>query len=159
VARCPRPADRRHALAATVTTAGTAALISGYDSRWTIETCHQEAKAHGVGDARNRVRDAVERTVPVGFLTQTITIAWYQLHGNPDGELTARCRNAPWYRHKTNRQLRRHARRAAPRADPRGIASTNTGRSGAAQALPTEIRADSCRLHVNDSNRQSRRHV
>jgi hypothetical protein len=89
------------ALAATDTTAETAALITGYDTRWTIETCHQEAKAHGVGEARNRVQQAVERTVPFGFLTQTITIAWYQLHGNPASDLTARRRNAPWYPHKT----------------------------------------------------------
>lgn len=30
-------------------------LLARYDSRWTIETCNQEAKAHGVGEARNRV--------------------------------------------------------------------------------------------------------
>ena len=34
-----------------------------------------EIVAHGVGQARNRVHKAVERTVPFGF-TQTITIAW-----------------------------------------------------------------------------------
>ena len=61
------------ALATTDTTAETAALITGYDTRWTIETCHQEANAHAVGEARNRVQQAVERTVPFGFLTQTIT--------------------------------------------------------------------------------------
>jgi hypothetical protein len=76
-------------------------LLSRYDSRWTIETCNQEAKAHGVGEARNRVQRAVERTVPFGFLTQTITICWYRLHGDPDTDLTARRRHAPWYRQKT----------------------------------------------------------
>ncbi|MGA2013900.1 MAG: transposase [Solirubrobacteraceae bacterium] len=76
-------------------------LLSRYDSRWTIETCNQEAKAHGVGEARNRVQRVVERTVPFGFLTQTITICWYQLHGDPDTDLTARRRHAPWYRQKT----------------------------------------------------------
>jgi hypothetical protein len=75
-------------------------LLSRYDSRWTIETCNQEAKAHGVGEARNRVQKAVERTVPFGFLAQTITITWYQLHGNPDADLAARRRTSPWYRHK-----------------------------------------------------------
>ena len=90
------------ALASTDTTATTAVLIARYDSRWTIETCHQEAKAHGVGDPRNRVQKAVERTVPFGFLTQTITIAWYQLHGNPEADLKARRRAAPWYRQKTS---------------------------------------------------------
>ena len=28
-------------------------------------------------------------------------IAWYALHGNPNADLDARRRNAPWYRHKT----------------------------------------------------------
>ncbi|HET9118065.1 MAG TPA: transposase [Pseudonocardiaceae bacterium] len=89
------------ALASTDTTATPAELIARYDSRWTIETCHQEAKAHGVGDARNRVQAAVERTVPFAFLCQTITIAWYQIYGDPDRDLTARRRHAPWYHHKT----------------------------------------------------------
>ena len=89
------------ALASTDTTAQADALIARYDSRWTIETAHQEAKAHGVGEARNRIQKAVERTVPFGFLTQTITITWYQLHGNPDSDLTERRRTAPWYRQKT----------------------------------------------------------
>ena len=61
------------ALASTDTDAATAQLIARYDSRWTIETCHQEAKAHGVGEARNRVQKA-QRTVPVGFIAPTITI-------------------------------------------------------------------------------------
>lgn len=76
-------------------------LLSRYDSRWTIETCNQEAKAHGVGQARNRVQKAVERTVPFGFLAQTITICWYQLHGDPDADLAHHRRTAPWYRQKT----------------------------------------------------------
>jgi hypothetical protein len=89
------------AIASTDTTATSGQLIARYDSRWTIETAHQEAKAHGVGQARNRVRKAVERTVPFGFLTQTITIAWYALHGDPAADMTARRRAAPWYRQKT----------------------------------------------------------
>ncbi len=89
------------AIASTDTDASPGELIARYDSRWTIETAHQEAKAHGVGQARNRVQRAVERTVPFGFLTQTITIAWYALHGNPTSDLTARRKDAPWYRQKT----------------------------------------------------------
>jgi len=89
------------ALASTDITATSGQLIARYDSRWTIETAHQEAKAHGVGQARNRVRNAVQRTVPFGFLTQTITITWYALHGDPAADLQARRRTAPWYRQKT----------------------------------------------------------
>jgi hypothetical protein len=55
------------AIASTDTTATSAELIARYDSRWSIETAHQEAKAHGVGEARNRVQKAVERTVPFGL--------------------------------------------------------------------------------------------
>jgi len=89
------------ALASTDSDVSAPELIARYDSRWTIETAHQEAKAHGVGEARNRVQKAVQRTVPFGFLTQTITIAWYALHGNPETDLNERRRQAPWYRQKT----------------------------------------------------------
>jgi len=89
------------ALASTDINATGAGLIARYDSRWTIETCHQEAKAHGVSEARNRAQKAVERTIPFGFLAQTITIAWYAVHGNPEADLNARRRTAPWYRQKT----------------------------------------------------------
>jgi hypothetical protein len=88
------------ALASTDTTAPAAELIARYDSRWTIETAHQEAKAHGVGQARNRMQKAVERTVPFGFLTQTITITWYALHGDAAADVDAHRHNAPWYRQK-----------------------------------------------------------
>ena len=117
------------AIASTDTTATSTQLIARYDSRWTIETCHQEAKAHGVGQARNRVRRAVERTVPFGFLAQTITIAWYALHGDPDTDLHARRRQSPWYRQKATisyadmlaalrRDLIRHEYRAQAPAAP-----------------------------------------
>jgi hypothetical protein len=89
------------ALASTDADTAAGELIMRYDSRWTIETCHQEAKAHGVGDARNRVEKAVQRTVPFGFLAQTITITWYAIHGDPQADLDARRRAAPWYRQKT----------------------------------------------------------
>ncbi|MGH8301578.1 MAG: IS701 family transposase [Steroidobacteraceae bacterium] len=90
------------AIASTDTTASASELIARYDGRWVIETVHQEAKNHGVGDARNRVKLAVERTVPFGFLAMTITIAWYQLCGDPQADVQARRRQAPWYRQKTS---------------------------------------------------------
>jgi len=90
------------AIATTYTAATAAQTIERYDSRWVIETVHQEAKANGVGDARNRVPKAVKRTVPFGFLTMTITIAWYQLCGDPQADLSERRRQAPWYRQKAS---------------------------------------------------------
>jgi hypothetical protein len=89
------------AFASTDADTPAAKLIARYDSRWSIETCHQEAKAHGVGEARNRVQKAVERTVPFGFLAQTITITWYAVHGDPQADLNTRRRTSPWYRQKT----------------------------------------------------------
>lgn len=89
------------ALASTDTTASTSELITRYEYRWTIETSFQEAKHHGTGQARNRVKNAVQRTVPFAFLCQTLTITWYQLHGNPHRDLHTRRLTAPWYQHKT----------------------------------------------------------
>ncbi|HYB26907.1 MAG TPA: transposase [Solirubrobacteraceae bacterium] len=88
------------AIASTDTNATAAELIARYAARWTIETSFQEAKANGVGQARNRVRRAVERTVPFGFLCQTLAIVWYQLYGDADRDVRARRRIAPWYPHK-----------------------------------------------------------
>jgi hypothetical protein len=88
------------ALASTDAEIPAAALIARYDTRWTIETANQEAKAHGVGEARNRVQRAVERTVPFGFLCQTITITWYAIHGDPTTDLQQRLQQSPWYRQK-----------------------------------------------------------
>jgi len=90
------------ALASTDIDTAATQLIARYDSRWTIETAHQEAKAHGVGDARNRVEKAVRRTVPFAFLAQTITVTWYAVHGDPKADLHERRRQAPWYRQKTS---------------------------------------------------------
>lgn len=88
------------AIASTDADANASELIARYQCRWTIETSFQEAKTHGVGAARNRVKEAVQRTVPFGFLCQTLTIVHYQLHGDADHDLGARRRLAPWYPHK-----------------------------------------------------------
>ena len=125
------------ALASTDTDASTAELIARYDSRWSIETAHQEAKAHGVGEARNRVQRAV---------AQTITIAWYALNGDPEADLDARRRAAPWYRQKATisyadmlaalrRELIRHEYWAqAPRATTTSKISPTSSRSALAAA-------------------------
>jgi len=88
------------AIASTDVEVPASELLARYDSRWTIETAHQEAKAHGVGQARNRVEQAVKRSVPFGFLCQTITVAWYAVHGDPKADLDERLRQSPWYRQK-----------------------------------------------------------
>ncbi|MGI8729674.1 MAG: hypothetical protein ACR2LK_06720, partial [Solirubrobacteraceae bacterium] len=95
------PADTdgyRIALITTDLQASPAVLVARYADRWSIETCFQDAKhVVGVGEARNRVKLAVERTVPFGFLCQTIAITWYALHGDPAGDVRRRRLQAPWY--------------------------------------------------------------
>ena len=78
-----------------------AEILSRYLDRWAIEVAFQQAKGElGVGQARNRVARAVERTVPFGFLCQTLTLLWYALYGEPDKDVARRRRQAPWYRQK-----------------------------------------------------------
>lgn len=79
-----------------------AQVIERYADRWSIEVAFEEAKQlAGVGDARNRVRAAVERTVPFQFLCMTLASVWYALFGHhPDVVAEHRAR-APWYRTKT----------------------------------------------------------
>ena len=49
-------------------------IVERYADRWPIEVCLEEAKHQaGVGDARNRARRAVERTVPFQFLCMTLS--------------------------------------------------------------------------------------
>jgi DDE superfamily endonuclease len=78
-----------------------AEVIERYDERWAIEVSYEDAKQlTGVGQARNRVPKAVERTVPFGFLCQTIAITWYALHGRADQDVKHRRQHSPWYSHK-----------------------------------------------------------
>jgi hypothetical protein len=76
-------------------------ILSRYLDRWAIEVAFQQAKGQlGVGQARNRVARAVQRTVPFGFLCQTLTLLWYAAYGEPDKDVARRRRQAPWYRQK-----------------------------------------------------------
>ncbi len=49
---------------------------------------------------RNRVRRAVERTVPFGLLCQSVAVAWYALNADPAADIDRRRREAPWYSQK-----------------------------------------------------------
>ena len=56
-----------------------AAIAERYSWRWPIEPSSATGKQIlGVGDACNRVEKAVERTVPFGFLVQSLLITWYE---------------------------------------------------------------------------------
>jgi hypothetical protein len=83
---------------ATDTTWSAAQILERYLERWAIEVSFQEAKGGlGVGEARNRVEPAVARTVPFGFLCQTLTLVWYALNGDPRADVERHRRRAPWY--------------------------------------------------------------
>ncbi len=102
IVRDPRRQDGYDiALVSTDLQASAAELIERYDERWSIEVCFEDAKQlAGVGQARNRSRKAVERTVPFGFLCQTLTVAWYALHGQAETDVRRRRLAAPWYQQK-----------------------------------------------------------
>ena len=95
------PADTegyRIALLSTDVQATASTIVARYADRWSIEVAFQDAKhVVGVGEARNRVNRAVQRTVPFGFLSQSIAIAWYALYGDPAADIRRRRLSAPWY--------------------------------------------------------------
>ena len=77
-------------------------IVERYADRWSIEPANATGKQLlGVGQARNRVPKAVERTVPFGFLIQTLVIVWYALFGYHPDDLTRRHAAEPWYPDKT----------------------------------------------------------
>ena len=86
------------ALFTTDTTASAAGIIARYAARWSIEVAIFDAKQiTGAGQARNRVRRAVERTVPFALLVQTLVVLWYAGHGDPAADLAAARAAARWY--------------------------------------------------------------
>lgn len=89
------------ALISTDLAATAAQIIERYAARWSIEVAIEDAKqTTGVGQARNRPRRAVERTVPFELTVSTLAICWYATAGHdPDDVQQARAL-APWYRDK-----------------------------------------------------------
>lgn len=75
-------------------------IIERYAARWSIEIAFADAKQiTGIGEARNRTTKAVDRTVPIGLITQSLVILWHTRHGT--GDITDRRTEAPWYPGKT----------------------------------------------------------
>ena len=77
-------------------------LVARYAARWGIEQAFADARQIlGIGEARNRLRRAVERTVPFGLTCLSLITVWYALHGHaPEDALIHRAR-ARWYTTKT----------------------------------------------------------
>ena len=90
------------ALVTTDPTATPAALVARYAVRWAIEQAFTDARnILGAGEARNRVRLAVERTVPFAMLAHTLIILWYARSGHDPADIDSRRAEQPWYRTKT----------------------------------------------------------
>ncbi|HEX2810422.1 MAG TPA: transposase [Kineosporiaceae bacterium] len=90
------------ALVSTDPAATAAQIIERYAARWSIEVAIEDAKqTTGVGQARNRLATAVERTVPFELVITSLAICWYATTGYQPGDVTAARDLAPWYRDKT----------------------------------------------------------
>ncbi|MGH3263551.1 MAG: hypothetical protein ACRDNS_16330, partial [Trebonia sp.] len=77
-------------------------IVARYAQRRSNEPANATGKQLlSVGQARNRVKRAVERTVPFGFLVQSLVTVWYALYGYHPDDLTSRHAAQPWYDHKT----------------------------------------------------------
>jgi len=97
-----RDTARQIALVTTDLAAPAAALVERYAGRWSIEQAFADARnILGAGEARNRARKAVERTVPFALLVHTLVVAWYARHGHDPAGITARRQAQPWYTAKT----------------------------------------------------------
>jgi hypothetical protein len=89
------------ALVSTDLTATPAELVERYAARWQIEVCFREARQDvGVGQARNRTRRAVQRTVPFGLVCYSLAIVWYSQHGHAPADVATHRTLAPWYQTK-----------------------------------------------------------
>ena len=77
-------------------------LVARYAARWGIEQAFADARQiMGVGEARNRTRRAVERTVPFGLICFSVVTVWYALHGHAPDDVTSHRTRARWYTTKT----------------------------------------------------------
>jgi hypothetical protein len=77
-------------------------VVERYAARWSIEPSNATSKQQmGVGQARNRLPQAVQRTVPFGMLVQSLVIVWYAVSGYHPDDVDLRRQAEPWYDLKT----------------------------------------------------------
>ena len=97
-------------------------LVARYAARWGIEQAFADARQIiGVGQARNRTRRAVERTVPFGLICFSVVSLWYALHGARTRGRDRSPGSGPLVHHEDRTVLRRHGRQAPPRHHRRQI--------------------------------------
>jgi len=74
-------------------------IIESFAKRWSLEVTFHETKGKlGFEDPQNRAERAVERTAPLAFVSYTLTVLWYVLHGQRSR--AANLPTLPWYTHK-----------------------------------------------------------
>lgn len=124
VTRDPRGLCGDRAYFTTVTSMPVEEMLTIVARRWEIEVAIRNAKQHiGVGDPQNgwwrrkhgtrrpqkqpgpnprgrRGEKAVLRTLPLGFITYALVIAWYLRHGDREADVRRVRERAPWYTHK-----------------------------------------------------------
>jgi hypothetical protein len=90
------------ALVTTDLSTPAAVLVERYAARWSIEQAFADARnVLGAGEARTRVRRAVQRTVPFALIVHTLVITWYARHGHDPSDIADRRDAEPWYTTKT----------------------------------------------------------
>ena len=93
------------------TQASPAAIAERYSWRWAIKPSNATGKQIlGVGDACNRAEKAVERTVPFGFLIQSLLVCWYTLSAYDPADIDRR----PGYARGTAPRRPRHPPTCSP---------------------------------------------
>ena len=103
----PRTSDkdeRGYGLPLVTTDLSSAAedLVARYAARWGIETAFADARqVLGAGQARNRTRLAVERTVPFELVCYGLVILWYTRYGHDPQDAAEHRARARWYTTKT----------------------------------------------------------
>ena len=100
------------ALITTDLCATAADLVARYAARWAIEvTFFDTRQTLGVGQARNRTAQAVNRTWAFGMYVYTLIVLWYAMHGHRSGIVTDR--------RTTHRGICRKPIRRSPTCSPR----------------------------------------
>lgn len=100
-----RDREKKPLLALITTDLGVTAadLVARYAARWAIEvTFFDTRQTLGVGQARNRTVQAVNRTWAFGMYIYSIVVIWYALHGHQSGIVADRRIHAPWYLSKSD---------------------------------------------------------
>lgn len=114
-----------------------AALLTRYAGRWEIEQAFGDARnVLGAGEARSRVKKAVERTVPFAMLISTIVVLWYARHGYDPADIADRREDQPWYAAKTEPAFEDMLAKLR-----RVLITARISGGSAAQPTPEQIRA------------------